>query len=353
LRRPSGFTRQLLARAAAGLDRAVTLAVRATGVEPGDEPGLGAGHETRVLTLRRILARYQEVSLADFYPSPRAIDPSLRDRGSFMSGLERTDIAWPSLAEPFLPELREACFRTVENRVASARLLRRGTERPVAILIHGYLLGHPRVEERVWPIQRLDALGFDTALFVLPFHGSRADPKRTAHPEFPGRDPRRANEGFRQAVSELRELSGWLRERGHPLVGLMGMSLGGYTAALAATVTSELDFVVPIIPLASLADLAFELGDLPEAAEPRALEHQLLEEVYRIVSPVHRTPLVAGERMLVVGAKADQITPLRHARRLSAHFRAPLVTFPGGHLFQLGRAAAFDNVAALLTRVRG
>jgi hypothetical protein len=56
--------------------------------------------------------------------------------------------------------------------------------------------------------------------------------------------------------------------------------------------------------------------------------------------------------MLVVGAKADRITPLRHARRLSTHFRAPLVTFPGGHLFQLGRAAAFDAVAELLARIR-
>lgn len=330
----------------------MTLAVRATGTEPEDEPGLGTGHEARVLSLRSILSRYAALSLADFYPAPRAIDPALRERGSLSPGLARTDIVWPSLTDTFLPELCDVCQRTVENRVAIARLIRRGTPRPVAILIHGYLLGKPSVEERVWPIQRLDALGFDVALLVLPFHGSRADRNRTARPEFPARDPRRTNEGFRQSVTELRELAGWLSARGHPAVGVMGMSLGGYTAALAATVTSELAFVVPIIPLASLADLAFELGDLPEAAEPRALEHRLLEEVYRVTSPVHREPLVASERMLVVGAKADQITPLRHARRLAAHFRAPLVTFPGGHVFQLGRAAAFDAVAELLTRVR-
>lgn len=351
MKRRGGFTGQLLARAAAGLDRAVTLAVRAASGDPEGEPSLGTGHEARVLALRGMLARYAELDLERFFPEPRAIEPSSRSRGN-LGGLARSDLAWPSLAETFLPELREPYLRTLENHVAVARLLTRGEPRPIAVLIHGYLMGNPVVEERVWPIQRLDALGFDVALFMLPFHASRADPRRSGRPEFPGADPRIAHEGFRQTVTELRELLRWLRGRGHGLAGVMGMSLGGYTAALAATVTSELDFVVPIIPLASLSDFALEQGDLPEAPEPRALEHRLLEEVHRIVSPVAREPLVTGERMVVVGARADRITPLRHARRLSAHFHAPLVTFPGGHLFQLGRGAAFDAVAELLTKVR-
>jgi pimeloyl-ACP methyl ester carboxylesterase len=351
MRRHRGFAGQLLARAAAGLDRAVTLAVRATSGEPEAEASLGTGHESRVHALERILARYAELPLDGFFPEPRPIEPSFRDRGSLAPGLTRTDLAWASLEEPFLPELREPFLRTLENRVAVARLIRRGAPHPVAILIHGYLLGHPSVEERVWPIQRLDALGFDVALFVLPCHGARATPARNARPEFPGRDPRMANEGFRQSVTELGELARFLRERGHPAVGVMGMSLGGYTAALAATVSADFAFAVPIIPLASLPDFAFEQGNLPEAAEPRALEHRLLEEVHRIVSPVHRPPLLPGERMLVVGARADRITPLRHARRLATHLQAPLVTFPGSHLIQLGRDAAFDAVAELLGRV--
>jgi pimeloyl-ACP methyl ester carboxylesterase len=352
VRRRAGFGGQLLARAAAGFDRAVTLAVRATSAAPPEELPLGSGHEARVHALERILARYAELPLAEFFPEPRRIEPSLRDRGSFTPGLARTDLAWPSLDQPFLPELRESFRRTPENRVAVARLLTRGAPRPVAILIHGYLLGNPSLEERIWPLQRLDALGFDLALFVLPCHGARATAGRNGRPEFPGREPRMANEGFRQTVTELVELAHWLRGRGHPSVGVMGMSLGGYTAALAATVSAELAFAVPIIPLASLPDFAFEQGDLPEAAEPRALEHRLLEEVHRVVSPVHRAPLLPRERLLVVGAKADRITPLRHARRLSTHFQAPLVTFPGGHLVQFGRDAAFDSVAELLARVR-
>jgi hypothetical protein len=126
------------------------------------------------------------------------------------------------------------------------------------------------------------------------------------------------------------------------------MSLGGYTAALAATVESKLDFVVPIIPLASLADFAFEQGSLSESPELRAREHALLERTYAVASPLARPPLVPRERVLVLGGKADRITPLSHAKRLARHFDVPLTTFRGGHLLQLGRSDAWTRIAELL-----
>lgn len=339
---------QLFQRAAAGFDRAVTLAVRASTPELDNAPSLGIGHEARVRTLRAILERYEALGGDDFFPEPRRIEPALRERTPVSGGLLRTDLFWPSVRPPFLPELHEQYLRTRENHHAVGRLLSRGAPRPVAILVHGYMMGRLGLEERIWPVAELDALGLDSAFLVLPFHAARADPRRAGRPEFPGREPRLANEGFRQAVTELRELAAWLRRRGHPAVGVMGMSLGAYTAALTATVEAKLDFVVPMIPLASLPDLAFEQGDLPEAPEPRALEYGLLESAHRCVSPLHRAPLVSSERVLVVGAKADRITPLSHARRLANHFQAPLATFGGSHLLHFGRGVALQRVGELL-----
>jgi pimeloyl-ACP methyl ester carboxylesterase len=342
---------QFLARAAAGLDRAVTLAVRAATPLGDDAPSLYSGHESRVQALRDIDERLASFDLTTFFPEPRVVEPSARDRGAFNARLSRTDLAWESLRGTFLPELAEPYRATHENHVALARLIARPSPRPVAILVHGYMLGQLAVDERVWPLAALDGLGFDCALYVLPFHGRRADPGRNGRPEFPGRDPALAGEGFRQAVTEIRELLHYLRRRGHPRVGLMGMSLGAYTAALTATVASDLDFLAPIVPLASLADFAREHGDLPEAPEPRALEHALLERAYRHVSPVDRRSLIAPERVLVIGAKADRITPFSHARRLASHFRAPLVAFHGGHLLQLGRGDAFERLGELLRSI--
>jgi pimeloyl-ACP methyl ester carboxylesterase len=340
------FTTRMMARAAAGLDRAVTLAVRAStpGPENDDVP---IGHEARVRLLSDLVERYAALDTQDYFPAPRAVDPAIARAGS-LRGLARYELGWPSIEPTFLPEMAERYGGVPENRLAAARLLTRGSGRPVVILVHGYLMGRLALEERIWPIAELDARGLDIAFTVLPLHGRRADPRHTGRPDFPGRDPRMANEGFRQAVTDLRELALHLRARGHSAVGVMGMSLGGYTAALAATVESALDFVVPVIPLASLADFAREQGYLPAAPETSALEHGLQEAAQALVSPVHRVPLVAPERMLVLGARADRITPLSHARRLATHFRAPLATLPGSHLVHLGRASGYERVFEML-----
>jgi len=348
VRKRPGLATGLIARAASGLDRAVTVAIRLALPTGESEPDIGTGHEARMHALRAVEERYATLDLERFFPEPRAIEPVERARGALGRGLVRSDLTWESLSETFLPELAASFDAKLENRVALARAFVRTTPRPLAILVHGYMLGRLPVEERVWPIRELDALGFDTALYVLPFHGRRADPRHDGRPQFPGLEPRFAMEGFRQAVTDLRELLGFFRRRGHEKIGLLGMSLGGYTAALTATVDPGLDFLAPIVPLASLADFALEQGDLPEAPEPRALEHALREHVYRHVSPVHRKPLIAPERVLVIGAKADRITPISHARRLASHFRGELVAFPGGHVVQWGRGEVLGKIRKLV-----
>jgi dipeptidyl aminopeptidase/acylaminoacyl peptidase len=170
-----------------------------------------------------------------------------------------------------------------------------------------------------------------------------------AVPEFPGDDPRLNVEGFRQAVQDLQNLIQWLLAQGHSRVGVIGMSLGGYTAALLACVEPRVDFVVPVIPLSSMADFAREQGWLSALHDEAAEQHALLDSIYRRVSPVVRPSLVPPERCLVIAAKADRVTPVAHARRLSVHLRAPLLAFYGGHLLQLGRAETFERVFELIS----
>jgi dienelactone hydrolase len=204
------------------------------------------------------------------------------------------------------------------------------------------------LEENQWPIEWLVRRGLDVALPVLPLHAARAGAHRGA-PGFPSSDPGLTNEGFRQAVTDIRSLAAWLRRRGAPHVGIMGMSLGGYTAALVATVEGAVDFVVPIIPLASIADFARDRGHLGAGAEAVA-QHAALERVNRVVSPLARPLRVAAERALVVAAENDRITPVAHAARIATHFGCTMTTMRGGHLVQIGRSDAFRAIAALLER---
>jgi len=355
--------RRVLGSAAGAVDRAATLAVQArNNVRRSVANAPHNEGEPRATLLQGFAASYPESLGDDFFLPPRPISPVLRelpsDLGFAPSGTATRvarawDVSWASDYRPFLPAISERYLRTPENHAAGVRLLESGERRPVAILIHGYMAGSYQVEQRVWPLQRLLRSGYDVALFTLPFHGVRANAARRGAPEFPGRDPRFSNEGFRQVIADLRNFVRWLGERGHPEVGVMGMSLGGYTAALLATVEAGLSFCVPVIPLASLADFVREQGELSGAPEAEAREHALLERIYRVVSPLERKPLIDPARTLVVAAKADRITPVAHARKLSAHFGSQLVSWHGGHLLQLGRNAAFRRVEILLRELRG
>jgi pimeloyl-ACP methyl ester carboxylesterase len=302
-------------------------------------------HEERMRGLVAIRDAYKAPDDVLFAP-PAPVHPSL-ERVRAMKGGTVYDAAWSSDFEPFLPAIRDKYLEHEANRTARARLYLSETPRPAIVLIHGYMAGHWWVEERAWPIAWL-AERYDLALALLPFHALRSTKDRRGPPPFPGPDPRVTNEGFRQAVFDLRALIGLLRERGAPHVGVMGMSLGGYTTSLLATIDPDVSFAVPIIPLASLADFAEEQGRLGTGEEAR-LQHDALEEANQIVSPFTRPSVVAPRRVLIVAGSADRITPPTHAERLAKHFGASIVRFEGGHLLQFGRAAAFRKVGRWLS----
>jgi pimeloyl-ACP methyl ester carboxylesterase len=339
----------LLGRAASAVDRAATAAAYAQSRRARRRSAESLGHEQRMIALGQLERLYPPPDDAAFFREPRPIALRETPVRRLADGGSVVDVRWPSDYACFLADLAERYTRP-ENGHAGARLFLHPEPRPAAVLVHGYLAGHFAVEERTWPIRWFyERLGLDLALFVLPFHGVRAIAGRRGAPPFPGADPRMSNEGFRQAVNDARDLFAWLRRRGCPAVGMMGMSLGGYTTALTATVENELAFAVPFIPLASLADFAREqrrLGTTPAEAD---LEHRALDAVHRIVSPLQRAPRIASERVLVIAAENDQITPIRHAQRLAEHFGAELSTWQGGHLLQFGRGDGFRRIGQHLT----
>src|SRR4029078_2118812 len=125
--------------------------------------------------------------------------------------------------EPYLADVAAKYLSRIENRTARARLfLGDAPKRPAVIVLHGYLGGQWILEEAQWPITWLARRGLDGALPVLPFHSLRGGPRRGA-PPVPRAGPRLTNEGFRQAVADIVSLARWLRARGAPHVGMMGM----------------------------------------------------------------------------------------------------------------------------------
>jgi pimeloyl-ACP methyl ester carboxylesterase len=304
-----------------------------------------ASHAERVRLLHEAIEQTVEPWMFDdrerFFPLCAIESPHERAGSSLVPGVV-TELRWKSAFEPLFEENGELFARLRRNARARARLVQHDPRapRPTLILIHGFMGGVPDMEERLFPARELFFAGFDLVIPTLPGHGGRKDGTRFARPRWPAKGPRFTIDGYRQAICDLRALVRWLRDRGAPSVGAIGMSLGGYTSALLATVEPELRVAIPFIPLASVAQYMFDNGQLAGSTDEQLELRELVEALFAPVSPTARPVLVPRPGRKVVAGKVDRITPLSHATRIARHFGVEVETFDGGHLLQWGKTEA-------------
>jgi pimeloyl-ACP methyl ester carboxylesterase len=386
----------LLRKAVSGLARGLDRAFTGTALNPPrrfvrPSQAERLDHAGRMRALRLIGSFYDRPEFLscenELFPRPRAIAPEVTRVRAFGGHGDVLDLSWASEFEPLwsrqalaqhlssLPEahkaelgllpgaealaaqgfdrsgeLRDKYMRALANRTAHARWFRHaGSARPAVVLIHGYMAGNYLIEERVWPVKRIFDSGLDVVLTVLPLHGPRrAQARGYLPPAFPSSDPRFTIEGFRQLVFDHRALFDHLQRCGVRDLGLMGMSLGGYSAALLATLERMLSFAVFLVPLAAIEDFAYRSGRMLGHATEQLAQRDALQRAQRMISPFTRAPQLPAARVVSVAGESDLVTGVEQARKLSQHFGGQLTLFHGGHLLHAGREEAFAPVWRLL-----
>jgi dienelactone hydrolase len=276
-----------------------------------------------------------------FFPEPSPPAMSLDPRGDGPSGTQVVDLSWRSDYAPFLDQGRDGYLAVAENAIARARWWTSDRGRPTIVLLHGWGGGNVWVTERTFAVGYWLRHGYDVVAFTLPLHGERAPGPSGA--TFPSPNPLRTNEGFGQAIFDLRAVAGWLRARGSSAVGAMGMSLGGYTTALWASVDRELAFAVAMIPAVSMSSLMWRHGESsPQRKKALAagITEDLLADAFAVHAPTTRPAAIARDRLFVIAGRGDRITPPDQAEALAAHWGVDIAWFEGGHLAQLGRDRA-------------
>ena len=333
----------LLSQAASRIDR---------GVLQGLERRMRGSAPARVDDARQRLielaARYQPGrDPARFFPDPGVPEVVETPIGGGPEGSRVVELSYPSAYRPFLPDYLDEHLSYRENLTVFARHYSKGPGRPVLVCIHGLGGGAWWLEERAFAASYWLRQGLDVALVQLPFHGRRLPAGRVRGSMFPSANVIRTNEAFGQAVSDLRALRAWFEERGS-VVGVMGMSLGGYTTALWTTVDDRLAFAVPWIPAVDMADLMWRHGEDSPArrrAVKAGVSADLLREVFSVHMPTGRPTLLSPARRMIVAGRGDLITPPDQAERLWKHWdECAIHWFPGGHLAQVGRADALRAV---------
>ena len=220
------------------------------------------------------------------------------------------------------------------NRTAVATVLRhRDRPRPWVVAIHGFGTGTAFMDfVGLHALHLHRDLGLNVVMPVLPLHGPRKI-TRLSGEAFLSFDLIDTVHGLTQAVWDIRRVLGWVRSQDAPGIGLYGVSLGGYVAALLAGLEDGVDAVIAGIPVVDFPDL-FRMQS-PHHIRLRAVEHEILdgnaEIVHRVVSPLAFAPRVAHANRFIFAGLGDRMARPSQARALWRHWDEPEIFWYGGN----------------------
>lgn len=223
------------------------------------------------------------------------------------------------------------------NRTASAWVLRHRDDapRPWIVCVHGFGMGQAFMEFPAFHAAHLHHdLGCNLIGPTLPLHGNRKVGKMSGD-QFLSFDLMNAVHGVAQSLWDVRRVLSWVRTQDPAGVGVYGISLGAYVAALLADFEPDLDAVVAGIPVTDFP--ALFASQSPAIIRRRSIEHGILggpaEDVHRVVSPLAMAPVVAPEARFIFAGLGDRMSHPRQAHNLWRHWGEPRIRwYPGNHI---------------------
>jgi hypothetical protein len=246
-------------------------------------------------------------------------------------------VSWESAYEPAALEPGGGRWMSYSaNRTAHAWIMRDSKgPRPWLLCINGYEMGIPRLDLAAFRVRRLrEKLGLNLAVAVLPLHGPRMIGRRSGEGFLAG-DFLNSIHAEAQAMWDLRRLLSWIRSQGGGPVGVYGLSLGGYNAALLSCLDGDLACVIAGIPAVDFRRLTWRHGAVLQMryAEHHGLVHDEVSEILGVISPLELSPQVPRDRRYIFAAVCDRLVPADQPRDLWRHWERPRIEwYQGGHV---------------------
>ena len=245
------------------------------------------------------------------------------ERMFFDSGYE------PHAGEPG----RERWLSYTGNNREYGLMLRHRQPRPWLVCVHGAEMGRAALDPIVFRAWHLHSdLGLNVVLPVLPMHGPRARglPKGVA---FPSEDVLNQVHGAAQAVWDIRRLVSWIRsQQPDSMIGLNGISLGGYLTSLVASLDDGLICAILGVPAVDLIELVDRHAGL-SGHDALRQTMRLAKPIGRMISPFALTPRVPMQGRFIYAGIADRLVhPRDQVTRLWQHWGRPQIHwYSGGH----------------------
>jgi dienelactone hydrolase len=182
----------------------------------------------------------------------------------------------------------------------------------------------------------------------MPYYGERRQPDSPAR--MISLDPHETVRGMTQAVLDIRRAAAWLATRDEidpERLGIMGISLGGITAALATSVEPRFTSACLILAGGDMGEVAWkssEMAPLRERWLASGGSRESLIAILKVVDPVTYARPLPGRRVLMLNAKRDEVIPPDCTRALWRSLGEPeIVWWDAGHYTAV--RYLFDGVA--------
>lgn len=253
------------------------------------------------------------------------------------------------------PSQRERYRSHTRNNTAWAQYWRHdGGPRPTIVVIHGFMADPYWVNSRFLALPWFYKQGYDILLYTLPHHGRRAAALApfSGHGYF-ANGISHINETVAHSIFDLRIFIDYLRRQGVDKIGVTGISLGGYTTALAASVIDDLEFAIPNVPVVSLVDLIFQwfpAGQIVKAGLRLAdISVRDARHTMAVHCPLTYRPKLPADRLMIIGGAGDRLAPPKHSRLLWDHWdRCRIHWFPGNHVIHLDQGKYLKEMASFM-----
>ena len=266
-----------------------------------------------------------------FAPPPPLTDVTVKPVNRMGRAYERLFFDSDYAPHPGEPG-RDRWLNCTRNNREYALVLRHRRPRPWLVCVHGAEMGRAVIDPMLFHARYLYRdLDLNVALPVLPMHGPRARnaPKSLA---YPSEDVLNVVHGTAQAVWDIRRLLSWIRaQQPDAMIGLNGISLGGFISSLVASLDDGLSCAILGVPVVDLVGLVSRHAGPGHAALLRTMSSA--QPIGRMISPLALTPRVPMQGRFIYAGIADRLVhPREQVTRLWEHWGKPEIQwYPGGH----------------------
>jgi dienelactone hydrolase len=205
--------------------------------------------------------------------------------------------------------------------------------RPGVIVLH--ILGGDFDLARLF-CRALAGRGVSALFLKMPYYGERRQEGVDAR--MISIEPDATVRGMTQAVLDIRRAAAWLaaeEDVDDKQIGIMGISLGGITSALAVSLEPRFQKAALLLAGGDMGAVAWTSTEMAEVRERWTAAGRTKEELFEILRPIDPVTYarpIPGRQILMLNASHDEVVPPACTKSLWKAFGEPeIVWWDAGH----------------------